>query len=319
MTRGNAKTRAIGALLTAALAACGASTADTTTSGPSTSATSSSVTTDTTSPITTTTGNGATTPTSPASTTTSAATTTTLATGPFGSGVGTEGITAQLSYSLATPEDTCAGFASGEEEDVVASIEFQDGADASVGSAVVICFPGFGGFEDVTITTPGGDSAQLLMDGPRQGSDFVIWTVLPGDALGDYTVTATPAVTTDTTAEEPGPIVATFTVSEATVPGLRVVDPNAARWEQPEWQGRNNELGQINLAYFGVQGTVTVDIYGDPDIGEVSADYVGTLEIAAGSGGAGILSLPSEGEEGFYCFSLRSPTQICDAAVQLEQ
>jgi hypothetical protein len=305
MTQGNAKRWAIGALFTLAVTACGGNTADTTTSSPSTSETSSSVTTDTTSSITTnSTGNGATTATSPT-------TTTTLAPGPFGSGVGTEGITAQLSYSLATPQDTCAGFSGDEEEDVVASIEFQDGANASVGSMVVICFPGFGGFEDVTVTTPGGVPAQMFMDGPRQGSDFVLWTVLPGDPLGDYTVTATPG-------EEPDPIVATFNVSQATVPGLRVVDPSAARWEQPEWPGRNNDLGQVDLAYFGLQGTVTVDIYGDPDIGEVSADYVGTLEITAESGGAGILPLPTEDEEGFYCFSLRSPAQICDAAVQLE-
>ena len=311
MTRGNAKRWAVGALLTLAVAACGGNTADTTTSSRSTSETLSSVTTDITSPITTnSTGNGATTATSPA-TTTSEATTTTLATGPFGSGVGTEGITAQLSYSLATPQDTCAGFSGGEEEDVVASIEFQDGANGSVGTVVVICFPGFGGFEDVTVTTPGGVPAQLFMDGPRQGSNFVLWTVLPGDALGNYTVTATPG-------GEPDPLVATFNVSQATVPGLRVVDPSAARWEQPEWPGRNNDLGQVNLAYFGLQGTVTVDIYGDPDIGEVTADYVGTLEIEAESGAAGILPLQSKNEEGFYCFSLRSPAQICDAAVQLE-
>lgn len=299
-----AKTAMITALVAVVLAACGEDTAATTTS----STTSTSVISPTLPEATTTTGDD-TTPTGATTTTTQASPPTTLAPGPFGSSVATEGITAQLSYSLETPLDICTGLDEG-----IAAIEFQDGPLTSIGGVIFICFPGFEGFEEVTITPPGGGGVQAPLDGPRDGSKFVMWTVLPGDATGDYSVAATPG-------EEGDPIIRTFTVSQATTPGLRVVEPAVARWLQPEWPGRGDVLGEIFLAYFGLQSedTFAIDIYGDPEIGEVAADYVGTLVVTVEAGGAGILRLTSAGEEGFYCFSIRSPTQTCDAAVQLLQ
>jgi len=316
MKQSKKRLRRTATLLIVFLAACGSDQVDTTTSTSPTSVISSTSSTSTTTPLTTTPSEVTTT--SPATTTTVKATTTTLASGPFGSLVSTEGVTAQLAYSLATPQDICTGIGEdadfGGDEEVIPTIDFQNGPITSVGDAVVICFLGFGRFEDVTftITPPGSDGVEAPTARPREGSSFIMWTVLPGDPLGDYSVQATPVE------PEEEPVVATFAVNQATIPGLRIVEPDAERWDQPEWPGRAS-VEQIFLAYFGLQAQsrVMVDIYWDPNLAEITAQYVGSLAIVSEPGGAGILALPRADESGFFCFSIRSNTPLCNAAVKL--
>lgn len=302
MIRGGVKSQAIAGwfIVTLLLAACG----DDTGVPESTTSTSTTIESTTSLATTSTTEGGATV------TTIAPTTTTTVEPGPFGSGVSPAAVGSQLGYSLASGADVCLDLDQSEPR-----IIFEGGATVNIGNSLVICFPGFGdfwGFDDdetVTITLPGEPGVEVPVDF-RGGSDFVYWTVLPGDPLGEYTVSAVPTGADQAVEER-------FTVAPANTPGLRVVAPDEPRWLQREWPGEADELGRINLAYFGLQGAVLVDIYGDPDGFAEEAEYVGTLQIVSGTGGTGILVLPTEGEEGFFCFSFQVSDQECDAAVRL--